>query len=151
MSENKKAKIKGFYTAEIREAGDRVGFGIQSLSNEQNGVIAHTSLIQSKVNVGKYHVDIAMFENIALPEMKDGSIYVIDEIGRMECFSKEFIKQMDELLEEREVVVVASIGQKGQGFIEDAKMKAGVKLIEVTKSNRDDVCEDIIKLISPYL
>lgn len=150
-AKDSKAIIKGFYTAEIREAGDRVGFKIDGFSTNQEGIIAHTSLIDSKISVGKYRVDVKAFEKVALPEMKDGTIYVIDEIGKMECFSSAFVKRMDELLESEDVAVVASIGQKGEGFIQEAKKKSGVKLIEVSKSNRNTVPENIIKLLTPYL
>lgn len=150
-AKDSKAIIKGFYTAEIRQAGDRVGFKIDGFSTNQEGIIAHTSLIDSKISVGKYRVDVKAFEKVALPEMKDGTIYVIDEIGKMECFSSAFVKRMDELLESEDVAVVASIGQKGEGFIQEAKKKSGVKLIEVSKSNRNTVPENIIKLLTPYL
>lgn len=150
-AKDSKAIIKGFYTAEIRQAGDRVGFKIDGFSTNQEGIIAHISLIDSKISVGKYRVDVKAFEKVALPEMKDGTIYVIDEIGKMECFSSAFVKRMDELLESEDVAVVASIGQKGEGFIQEAKKKSGVKLIEVSKSNRNTVPENIIKLLTPYL
>ena len=51
----------GFYTEECRSNGDRVGFGVVALGCRKSGTLAAT--------VGKYVVDVASFERVALPSL----------------------------------------------------------------------------------
>ena len=52
----------GFYTEEIREAGQRVGFSLTTLDRKES-VLAHVK-IRSPYRVGRYGVDIDSFEAI---------------------------------------------------------------------------------------
>ena len=77
----------GFYTAEIRESGERVGFAVCTLDG-RNGVLSHIRFGGS-TRVGRYGVDVKGFEGLVLPLLEAGraGLYVVDEIGKMECFS----------------------------------------------------------------
>ena len=52
--------IVGFYTAEIRSTGSRLGFELQGI-NDQRRILAHVD-IDSRYRVGRYGVDIDGFE-----------------------------------------------------------------------------------------
>jgi len=55
----------------------------------QQGILAHID-IRSHIRVGRYGVYIRDIEKIAVPSMRpenDNVILVVDEIGKMECFS----------------------------------------------------------------
>ena len=83
--------MTGFFTQEIRERGKRVGFSITTLDGKK-GVLAHQA-IKSRFRVGKYGVNLDYIDEIAVPSMipsKADEIVVIDEIGKMECFSPLF-------------------------------------------------------------
>ena len=83
---------RGFYTREIREKGTRVGFSLSLLSGPVL-TLSHVN-IKSRHRVGKYGVDVEMFEGAACPEieagLEAGVLIVIDEIGKMELFSERF-------------------------------------------------------------
>uniref|UniRef100_A0A6N2LXM6 Uncharacterized protein n=1 Tax=Salix viminalis TaxID=40686 RepID=A0A6N2LXM6_SALVM len=52
--------------------------------------------------VGKYKVDIASFEAVALPELQikeDTDLFIIDEVGKMELFSSSFFPAVLKVLE----------------------------------------------------
>jgi len=77
--------VAGFFTEEIREAGQRRGFRIATFSGG-SGVLAHVNL-KTNHRVGRYHVDVSGFERLVLPELRRPcDIVLIDEIGKMECF-----------------------------------------------------------------
>lgn len=53
--------------------------------------------------MGKYAVDVASFESLALPQLAPGCpgvrLYVIDEVGKMELLSRPFFPAVAALLD----------------------------------------------------
>ena len=129
--------VAGFFTGELREGGHRVGFEIETLDGRK-GVLSHVRF-KSPCRVGGYGVDIGGFERLALPLLRAGEagLYVIDEIGKMECFSSPFIQTVTALLDAGPPVF-GSVALKGSGFIESIKARRDVTLVEVTVGTRDD-------------
>ena len=113
----------GFYTEEIREHGQRVGFQLVSLDGQRR-VMSHLD-IRSPFRVGTYGVDVEGFERflVSLPFTATSHV-VIDEIGKMECLSKQFQGLVTAILD-RDVTCIATIALRGTGFIERVKKKAG--------------------------
>jgi nucleoside-triphosphatase THEP1 len=127
----------GFFTREISEKGLRVGFSIETLGGKK-GVLAHID-IESPFKVGKYGVNIDDIDRIAVPSMlpdHEDQMVVIDEIGKMECFSFPFKEALVQLLESKNPVL-GSIALKGDRFIEKIKKRKDVHLIRITEKNRD--------------
>ncbi len=94
-------KVAGLRAPEIRRNGKRVGFYLQDIVTGEKGVLAHVD-IKEGPRVGKYGVcmeDLEKFTELslrALPE--DAELVVIDEIGKMEMFSENFVQAVDDLL-----------------------------------------------------
>ena len=134
----------GFYTAEIREKGERKGFELISLEGKK-ALLSHKD-IRSPYQVGQYKVDIKGFE-----EFLDSisffnpftSLIIIDEIGKMECLSDQFKKLLKEILDSGKWVF-ATIALKGSGLIAEVKERKDVQLFEVTRSNRDIIFWEIL-------
>ncbi len=139
---DKRVRMAGFYTEEIREAGRRVGFRWHRLDG-RTGILAHVK-VKSPHRVGKYGVDLASFEGEAVsvldPEAPDVDLFVIDEIGKMECFSEEFVAAIRRLLKS-DKSVLATVAQKGSGLIQQVKSYPGVELLPLTRENRDEVTQ----------
>jgi nucleoside-triphosphatase len=138
LAENLKSlNPAGFYTEEIREGGSRLGFGLASFDGHES-ILSHVK-ISSRFRVGKYRVDIAGFESfleqIDFFDPKVGLV-IIDEIGKMECFSDRFKKLILDLLDS-EKGVIATIAMKGGGMIEKVKRRPDVKIFEITRDSRD--------------
>ena len=127
----------GFFTREIREKGRRVGFSINTLDGKQ-GVLAHQN-IRSKYKVGKYGVNLEDIDHIAVPSMipqREEMNVIIDEIGKMECYSPFFRETIIQILDSKHSVI-GSIPLKGNLFIEHIKKRKDVQLIQVSEKNRD--------------
>ena len=62
----------------------------------------------------------------------------LDEIGKMECLSPGFVAAMRALLDAGRPVV-ATIGERGGGFIAEVKRRPDVALWRLTRDNRDAV------------
>ena len=131
--------VTGFFTREIRDGGKRVGFSIVTLDGKM-GVLAHQE-IRGRFRVGKYGVNMEDINRVAVPSMSPAGpdvIIVIDEIGKMECFSPLFRESLITVLDS-ENALIGSIGLKGGPFIEEIKGRKDISLIEVTERNRDEL------------
>lgn len=142
-------KIAGFYTQEIRKAGVRRGFSWRRLDGV-TGTLAHVD-IKGPFRVGKYGVDVAGFEKTIMPildiEKSDAQLFVIDEIGKMECFSEEFVAAIRRLFKS-EKSVLATVALKGSGLISEIKDYPDKKLFNLTRHNSEKTIEQILKSLS---
>lgn len=131
----------GFFTREIREKGRRVGFSIHTLDHKQ-GVLAHVR-VKSRYRVGKYGVNLADIDEMAVPSMMPAtsdSLIVIDEIGKMECFSELFKRTLVRVLDS-DHPVMGSIAVIGNRFIQEIKERPDVLLVTVTLKNRNPLAD----------
>ncbi len=135
----------GFYTEEIKEGGERTGFELVSLEGKR-GLLSHQR-IESPYEVGQYRVDIKGFEDF-LDSISFSSpftrLIIIDEIGKMECFSDQFKRLLRKALDS-EKWVIATIAFRGGGLIAEVKERQDIKLFEITRRNRDSLFSEILK------
>ena len=68
--------------------------------------------------------------------LEEGAVYLIDEIGKMECLSGAFTDAVARLLDSR-CPVIATVAQRGKGFIAEVKRHPRAESWEVTRANRD--------------
>ncbi len=145
----KGANLAGFYTREIRQNNIRKGFRWTTLAG-QTGILAHVD-IKGPFKVGKYGVDVAGFEKSVLsvidPETTNADLFVIDEIGKMECFSQKFIAAVCRLFAS-DASVLATVARKGTGLIRQVKDYPRTKLYNLTPDNRDKTVDDILQIPS---
>jgi nucleoside-triphosphatase len=77
----------------------------------------------------------------------DARIYLVDEIGKMECLSERFVAAM-RVLVAGSTPIVASIGARGGGFIAEVKRMPGCELWQVTHANRDELPDHILSWLA---
>ncbi|MBW1859914.1 MAG: AAA family ATPase [Deltaproteobacteria bacterium] len=127
----------GFFTRQITERGQRVGFSITTLDGKE-GVLAHVNM-KGRFRVGKYTVNLLDIDQIAVPSMLPSTpddVVVVDEVGKMECFSPIFKQVLMKLLDS-DHQVIGSIAEKGDKFIQEIKARDDVLLFNVSAKNRD--------------
>lgn len=136
----------GFYTEEVRIAGRRVGFLMKSLDGRQ-GYLAHQD-ISSPFKIRRYGVSIENIESVAVPSImpRENAVIILDEIGKMECFSEVFMKAASEVLD-AENIVIGTITLGGNDFIKAVKQRDDLELIEVTLENRDGLPDMIVEKV----
>jgi nucleoside-triphosphatase len=141
--------VAGFFTEEIREGENRKGFRFKRLDGA-GGILAHVE-IKGRFKVGKYGVDIAGFEKSVVPildiEQSEAELFVIDEIGKMECLSRKFIAAARGLFAS-DKSVLATVAKKGSGFISEVKNYPAVQLFNLTGENREKTIDEILQILS---
>jgi nucleoside-triphosphatase len=136
--------VGGFTTAELRAGGRREGFLVEAVSGAQE-VLAHVDL-PGPPRVGRYGVDLAAFERVALPALGDpgpGGVVVIDELGKMELASAAFRAAVLELLG-RDVAVVATVQLARHRFTDALKRRPDIRVVRVTEATRDALPEQLM-------
>jgi nucleoside-triphosphatase len=146
----KDVRIAGFYTEEIRCGKARTGFRWKRFDGAE-GILAGVD-IKGRSRVGRYGVNVGGFEQEVVPVLDwrrgDVDLFVIDEIGKMECLSQQFVEAVRRLFAGKRCVL-ATVAQKGSGFVAEVKDMPGVMLLTLTERKRDSVADQIIKLLLP--
>jgi nucleoside-triphosphatase len=136
--------VGGFTTGELRTGGHRVGFVVEAVSGARE-VLAHVDL-PGPPRVGRYGVDLAALERVALPALGDsgpGGVVVVDELGRMELASAAFRAAVVELLR-RDVAVVATVQRARDRFTDALKRRPDIRVVRVTQATRDALPEQLV-------
>jgi nucleoside-triphosphatase len=145
-----RGRASGFCTEDVRDdTGQRIGFRITSLDGKR-GELARKRPGPGP-RVGSYLVNVKDFERVALPSLaaEAGRVLIIDEIGKMECCSQEFVRRVEEVFES-DVPILATIPLRGGGdFIEGIRRRADAETVLVTRKNRDALPEGIAVDLSP--
>uniref|UniRef100_A0A0D3FDD8 AAA+ ATPase domain-containing protein n=1 Tax=Oryza barthii TaxID=65489 RepID=A0A0D3FDD8_9ORYZ len=152
--------IRGFYTREVRESGERVGFEVVTLDG-RTGPLA-SSKVSSRESVrwptvGRYKVDIASLESLALPELQvkdDTDLFIIDEVGKMELFSSAFFPAVMRVIESNiPVLATIPVPRLGRDIPGVARLRnhPGAVIYTLNTGNRDAMREGVYNHLSSLL
>jgi len=143
------ARLAGFYTQEIRQQGKRLGFEAIGLGGGRC-VLAHVGA-RTKWRVGRYNVELDAFNALVQSELGKPAdavdLFVIDEIGKMECFSGLFVEAATRVLG-GPVAVLATIAARGGGLISQVKARCDVEIMTVSVDNREGLPGQIVGLLT---
>jgi nucleoside-triphosphatase len=140
----------GFYTEEERVGGKRVGFLMRTLEG-RSGYLAHQN-IRSDFQIRRYGVSIENIETLAVPSIAPvaENVIILDEIGKMECFSEAFKTAAIRALDSSNIVL-GTITLGGDVFIAEIKNRNDIQIYEVTLENRDSLPDVILGRITDIL
>jgi len=132
--------MHGFYTREMREGGSRVGFEIRDLEGN-SATMAHVD-IDGPPSVSKYGVDPGAVDRVGVAALRraldEGTVAVLDEVGKMELASDAFVEVLGELLD-AEVPVLGTVHAKQETCADRIRDRDDAEVITLTKDNRDEV------------
>jgi len=142
-------RLAGFTTGEVRVGGVRRGFKITTFDGRE-GTLADVGL-RSRWRVGKYGVDVEGFERLVCPILEaaaaEAEIVLVDEIGKMECFSARFCRTI-ERLGDSPVPLVATIAAKGGGLIAAMKSRPDARIFTLSHADRDAIPAAVAGLLT---
>lgn len=145
------AIFQGFYTQEVRLNNVRVGFDVISFDGRKS-ILARKN-IQTPHKVASYCVDIKSFEEIAIPALTPNNkskLFIIDEIGKMECFSEKFINCVKCLFISK-YPIIATLPIYSIPIINKILPNHNVEVIEINIQNREKICSYLINYIENIL
>ncbi len=130
--------VGGFYTEEIREGRERVGFKIVTLEGQQ-ALLAHINF-KTPERVGKYGLDLSGLEIVGVEAIRIAvrahRLVLIDEIGPMEIRAAIFCEAVNEAFASGSPVL-ATITARSFPFTNKIKRRPDVTLVEVRRDNRE--------------
>jgi nucleoside-triphosphatase len=140
----------GFYTQEIRQHRERVGFKIVTLDGKE-GVLAHVRF-KTQQRVGKYGLDLSPLETIGIEALCKAvgarDLTVIDEIGPMEIRSAIFCDVVNKALQS-DAPLLGTITARRFSFTDAIKKRRDVTLIEVRADNREQLISELSDQFAP--
>ena len=138
----------GFYTEEIRKGKERTGFSLTTLDGNRS-ILASVN-IGGPHRVGKYGVDVDSFEKFGVESIRKAmlkkGLIIIDEIGKMELFSKKFRELVIQALNTGRVI--ATIKKGSTGYIDEIRSRRDVRLLEVNYQNREALLGKIKDMVA---
>ena len=101
--------------------------------------------------LSKYGVDVRGFEKAVVPvldiKQSQAELFVIDEIGKMECFSKKFVETVRYLFAS-DKLILASVAKKGPGLISEVKNNPEARVFNLTPESRNQIISEILQILS---
>jgi nucleoside-triphosphatase len=156
--------LTGFSAREIRFGVVRQGFEITPLGDAcefaKPWILAHMQYGDSPYKVSKYGVDVATLDEF-IPKcfkFSDKSqdkikVVLIDEIGMMECYSEVFQQEVEKVLNDPDLFVIAAVGQRGNPFMDKVRQRDDVKLftlLSIVDAVREDIPQQIFYEIANF-
>ena len=161
--------IGGFITTERRDGrGERCGFDVVTVGGDghhpTSGTLATKAAAGSRPGkgvpaVGNYVVDVADFERVALDVLgrdADGGhrrpdVTVVDEVGKMELHSVDFLPAVHRAMEDESTTVFGTIPMPRYGrtvpAVEAVRDDPRVAVVHVRRDNRDAAAVAVVKAL----
>jgi nucleoside-triphosphatase len=137
-------KIAGIATPEIRRKNKRYGFKIIDIFSGHEEIMASVD-IKSNHRVSKYQVAVEAVDKILEKlhsNLNEAEIIMIDEIGKMELYSKKF-KDMIKTILDSEKPVIATIQLSKNPFIKNIKSREDSKVYFLEKDQFEKTLRSI--------
>ena len=136
--------VRGFYKETIFENGIIKGFRLVTIGLKEQ-ILAHV-YFESPEKIDNFGVNIEGLNNIVNNELdlKNGAeLYIIDEIGRMECLSDTFCGKIRQILDS-DIPMIASVAQIAAPELKKLKDRKDVSVVNITHKNRDTLWKNIL-------
>ena len=135
-------RADGFYTVEIRDCGKRQGFRLVGLRGERATMAQLQFKSRRRPSVGRYGVDVAALDRVGVAALEraivQGSVIIVDEIGKMELFSLAFKRAVLTAIN-GQVPVIATVMARPHPWVDTLKARADVTFWRLTVENRDEM------------
>jgi nucleoside-triphosphatase len=133
-------RAAGFYTEDIRNQGQREGFRIVTLDGDM--ALLASSGHPGPVQVSKYGVDLRELERVAVPQVaraiERGHVAVVDEIGRMQLYSRPFRQLMFQAVHDGHPLLGTVMLGRNR-YADKLKSHRNVEVLMLTEDSRNDI------------
>src|SRR6058998_124084 len=150
MLEGDGLKVGGMITEPIVKRNRREGFYVMDWATKEKRVFASRE-ITSKTMVGRYGVDISALEEVGVNALRgataNADVIVIDEVGKMEVESPNFVLAVKDALDADKPLLLTLHKKSRNPLLQDIRRRDDVRILEVTMVNRNLLPYKIVKLM----
>ena len=136
--------VRGFYKEAIIELNVLKGYRIITLDLKWQ-IFAHVD-IEGPDRIENIGINIDGFEELVLPQLTlfaGTELFIIDEIGIMECLSRKFCQQIRLILDSK--IPLIATGKPNQfDFMDPFINRDDISVIKITQKNRDILWKDLL-------
>ncbi len=136
--------VHGFYKESIIE--NNVCKGFRTITTDlREQILAHQYIVGPN-RIGEYGVNIEGFEKLVLPQLvldRGTELFVVDEIGRMECLSAAFCQQIKTIIAS-DYPLIATLATGAIPAMTELKSRSDVIFIQISKRNQDSVWKNVL-------
>lgn len=136
--------IHGFYKESIIENNICKGFRI--ITTDMKAQILAHQYIEGPHRVGEFGVNVEGFEKLVLPELRlnrGTELFIVDEIGKMECLSDLFCRNMYDIFAS-DYPLIATIASGSLPITQALKSRSDVVFIQVNQHNRESIWKNVL-------
>jgi len=143
--------IYGFLTPEIIRGNKRIGFNIFNLSNNKTYKFARKGNYKTDLKLGNYSIFLESFKRL-IEELKklnynSSDILILDEIGKMELYSKDFENFLYKIFT-KEINIIASIGEKLHHPVKQFILNnTNVITFHLNLQNQEEIFDKVIEIL----
>lgn len=140
--------VGGFFSPEVRDDGDRVGFELSDVDTGERKTLAHVDR-EDGPEVGKYRVAVDAIDDFVqrtLPDARsEADVIVVDEIASMQLHSDGFVDEIQLTLDDDRPLLAAIQADSPFEFVEGIKQRRDVRLYRVTPETRETLPERLAR------
>ncbi len=136
--------IRGFYKESILENDIVKGYRLVTTAFDEQ-IIAHV-YFEGPTKIGNFGINIDGLNKLAdreLDEANGAELYILDEIGRMECLSEKFCHLVKKVLDS-DVPLIASVAQIAAPELKELKERKDTTFVQINHKNRDTLWKSIL-------
>jgi nucleoside-triphosphatase len=147
-------KAGGFYTEEIKIHEERIGVEIVTLDHKRVLLAAKSEMSTFKHEkiFDKYRISLNSLDVAGVQALKaaflNKKIVVVDEIDPMAILSEAFQTVVLQILADSNTAFVGTIVERPYQFADEIKANSRIKLIDITTENRDNIYEEIMRMLN---
>jgi len=150
MLEAEEFIVGGMITESIIFRNKRVGFYIMDWLTKKKRKFAHLN-IESSIHVGRYGVDMKALETLGVKAirsaMKEADVIIVDEVGKMEVESPNFVKAVKDALDSDKPLILTLHKKSRNPLLQDIRRRDDIRILEVTPVNRNLLPYKVMKLM----
>src|SRR3990170_4688403 len=121
-------KVGGMITEPIVKRNRREGFYVMDYATKEKRVFASRE-IESKTMVGRYGVDITALEEVGVNALRNATenadVIVIDEVGKMEVESPNFVQSVKDALDADKPLILTLHKKSRNPLLQDIRRRKG--------------------------
>ena len=140
--------MRGFLTEEVLAGGRRQGFRGVTLDGKTFPLADRDD--EGTLRVGPYGVMLEGLETVGLDALRPGPdtrLIVLDEVGKMECFSAAFKERLEELLA-GDTPLLATVAVHGVGFIKRVRHDPRITLVRMRRQARAGTLGQLLRRLA---